>query len=59
MNDYCKGALEALAWVELLINRLSESPKGLEKLKAEVESAKQDILNGVGIDFRHRLRAAY
>lgn len=58
MNDYTRGALEALAWAQSLIERLLCDPDGMKKLQKEIQAAKEDILSGVGVDFRYRLRAA-
>ena len=56
MNDYSKGALEALAWVQQLMKGLRDDPDGWARMEREVEAAKDDLLSGVGIDFRRRLR---
>ena len=56
MNDYSKGALEALAWVQQLMKGLRNEPDGWSRMEREVEAAKDDLLSGVGIDFRQRLR---
>lgn len=53
MNDYARGALEALSWVRELLRRVGN----LEAARREVEDALEDIMQGVGVDFRHRLRA--
>jgi len=52
MNEYCRGALEALSWVKSLL--LSRK---LEQAVVMVDQAKDDILNGSAIDFAERLRA--
>jgi len=54
VNDYARGALEALAWVESLVAR-----GDLETAKREVAVARGEILAGAAIDFRDRLRAAW
>lgn len=57
MNDYCRGAFETLAWIDNLIEDLKDNPKGWRLLTEEVNAAIVDIKRGVGVDFRHRLRA--
>ena len=52
MNDYGRGALEALAWV----SRLLEEARSLKDVMTEVEAAKEDILKGVAVNFRDRLK---
>lgn len=54
MNDYTRGALEALAWVESLLGRVD-----LDQLKREVAGARGDLLAGLAVDFRDRLRASW
>ena len=56
LNDYSKGALEALAWVQQLVKKLKRDPDGWVRLEGEMEAAKNDMLNGIGVDFRDRLR---
>ena len=56
LNDYSKGALEALAWVQQLVKKLKRDPNGWARLEGEMEAAKNDMLNGIGVDFRDRLR---
>ena len=56
LNDYSKGALEALAWVQQLVKKLKRDPDGWARLEGEMEAAKNDMLNGIGVDFRDRLR---
>jgi len=51
LNEYCRGALEALSWVKLL---LASSRKDFEKM---VDRAKEDILSGCALDFPERLKA--
>ncbi|RLI46326.1 hypothetical protein DRO69_03305 [Candidatus Bathyarchaeota archaeon] len=57
MNDYTRGAFEALSWVEGLIDDLKNHPEGWKILMKEVNEATIDIKRGVGVDFRYRLRA--
>lgn len=57
MNDLARGALEALAWVLSLAEKVDLSnPRSWNKFLGEVESAKEDILQGAAVDFRLRLR---
>jgi hypothetical protein len=48
LNDYARGALEALAWVMSILDE--------PKVRCEIEGARDDILNGTSVDFRRRLR---
>lgn len=57
MNDYTRGAFEALSWVESLIENLKHNPEGWKTLAKEVNDATIDIKRGIGVDFRYRLRA--
>jgi hypothetical protein len=52
MNDYARGALEALAWILGMINNSA----ALKAIRQEIEGARDDILNGAAVDFRRRLR---
>lgn len=56
MNDYSKGALEALAWVQQLVKDLKRDPDGWARMEREIAAAKNEMLNGIGVDFRDRLR---
>ena len=59
MNDYVRGAFEALNWVHSLLDDI-ESEKDLDRVKKavkEVDSAMDDIREGVAVDFRYRLRS--
>lgn len=51
MNDYCKGAIEALFWVKVLTDKNTPS----EKIAVEVNKAISDLYNGLAVDFRERL----
>ena len=55
MNDYARGALEALAWVRSITTGIEGKKERWEILKKEVESAQNDIMSGIAIDFRQRL----
>lgn len=61
MNDYARGALEALSYVESLMTQLarSESDERWKELQSEVIGARSDLLRGVAVDFRDRLRASW
>ena len=52
MNEYVAGALEALSWVRLLLKQ--EKPR---EVLNEVEAAIQEILKGIGMDFRIHIKA--
>jgi len=59
MKDYVRGAFEALSWVHSLLDDI-ESEKDLDRVKKavkEVDSAMDDIREGVAVDFRYRLRS--
>jgi hypothetical protein len=51
MNDFCKGALEALFYAKTL----TDKDLSLEQLQKELNSAITDLYNGIAIDFRERL----
>ena len=57
MNDYTKGALECLSWVEARMVDFEKDKAKWEQLKKEVDDVIHDIRKGIGVDFRHRLRA--
>lgn len=57
MHDYIRGAFQALTWVREIISENSKDPKGLERIKKEIDSALEDIEHGVAIDFRWRLKS--
>ena len=61
MNDYARGALEALAYVESLMTQLDRShpDEKWKQLQSEVIGARSEILRGVVVDFRDRLRASW
>jgi len=52
MREYVRGSLEALLWVKSMLES-----ENLEAVKREVENAINDIMAGIAIDFRERLRA--
>ena len=55
LNDYCKGALEALVWVRSLIKRLKSQSGTVDRVLEEVDRAVEDINEGIAVDFRERL----
>jgi hypothetical protein len=61
MNDYAKGALEALAWVDTLLIGVGKEDAEtiLSRLRNEVQGANSELLHGSAIDFRSRLRASW
>lgn len=52
MNDYAHGALEALAWT---LNLLEET-EDLGRIRRQLEGARDDLLAGVSVNFRQRLK---
>jgi len=57
MNEYTKGAFECLSWLEARLLDLDLHDGKWGVLKKEVDDAIHDIRKGIGVDFRHRLRA--
>jgi len=55
LNDYCKGALEALVWVRSMVKRLKSQPETINRVLEEVDRAVEDINEGIAVDFRERL----
>jgi len=53
MNDYVRGALEALTWARIV---LEDQEGDLKKAIEEIEAALKDINAGVAVDFRERLK---
>lgn len=59
MNDYVRGAFEALSWMHVsLVNIDPEKDPldHLDKVIKEVEAAIDDITEGIAVDFRDRLK---
>lgn len=57
MNDYIRGAFQALTWVrEVVITDVKDNEKA-KKVLFEIDEAINDIEHGVAIDFRWRLRS--
>ena len=54
MNEYCRGALEALAWIQSLMEEMRKE-RDWEKLRRNVDQVKEEILRGVAVDFRFRI----
>jgi len=52
VNDYARGALEALAWALGLI----EEGLDIAHLRRQLEGARDDLLRGITLDFRVRLK---
>ena len=63
VNDYCRGAMEALAWMEDQIEDLSRMTQDakcksvLEHLQQTVKDVEADIKKGIAVDFEGRIRA--
>ncbi len=56
MNEYAKGASEALVWVQGLMGDLVKGEDRWDVMKREVDDAKEDLVKGVGVDLRVRLQ---
>jgi len=52
MNPRAEGAIEALAWVLHLLDNVDD----ISGMREAVSSAREDLLCGVSIDFRDRIR---
>jgi hypothetical protein len=52
LNDRAAGAIEALAWVRTLL----EGADNVAKIRREVETVRDELLHGVAVDFRERLK---
>lgn len=52
MNGYCRGALEALSWVKRLLREEGDMVRDRD----EVEEVVDQILSGVAVDFKRRIR---
>ena len=58
MNDYCKGALEALAWVQRLVEDVDPvDARSWARFVGELQAVKEEILRGIAVDFRSRLHS--
>ncbi|MBS7642765.1 MAG: hypothetical protein QW374_04985 [Candidatus Bathyarchaeia archaeon] len=55
MNDYTKGALEAITWAILVL----KDSKDIREAIAELESARDSILRGIAVDFREKIKFYY
>jgi hypothetical protein len=53
MNDYVRGALEALTWARTVLEDQQGDPKSAIE---EIEGALKDINAGVAVNFRERLK---
>jgi len=59
VNDYVRGAFEALSWTHVLLVNIhpKKDPLGhLDKVIRELEAAIDDIREGVAVNFRDRLK---
>jgi len=52
VNDYARGALEALAWILAMLDDGGD----VGRIRRKVEGARDDLLRGISVDFRQRLR---
>lgn len=57
MDEYAKGVFECLSWFESLMKQLDSRQDRWDELHKEIVNTVYDIRRGVGVDFRHRLRA--
>jgi len=55
MNDRCAGALEALAWVENLLEYAALKKLELPEVMDEVENVRQELMRGMAVDFEKRV----
>jgi len=58
MNDYARGAFEALSWVSMVIEEWEKDPprRALKEVKREVQEKIRDIQRGVAIHFGTRIQ---
>jgi len=59
VNDYVRGAFEALSWTHVLlvnVDMKKDPACHLDKMIREVEAAMDDIREGVAVNFRDRLK---
>jgi len=59
MNERLQAMIEALMWVEYMLEEARNRPDGVERVLREVREAMNDIKRGVAVDFRSRLRTFY
>jgi hypothetical protein len=52
LNERCQGAIEALAWVDRLMERGLVLGWDLKHVKFEVEFMKEEFLNGIADSFQ-------
>jgi len=58
LNDYCRGALEALAWVQVILENVDPmNGKSWAGFINELQAVKEEILSGIAVDFRSRVRS--
>jgi hypothetical protein len=53
VNERCAGAIEALAWVLYLTGQTGD----VGRVRRAVETVRDELLQGVAVDFRNRLTA--
>ena len=56
MKTYMGGVIEALVWVQSLLDENIEDPKGIQKVRREVHATLKDVTNGLAGDFREKIR---
>jgi hypothetical protein len=55
MNDYTRGALEAISWAILVLKKVRDKSEAL----AEMEAVRDAILGGVAVNFHERIKYLY
>jgi len=55
LNDYLKGAFEALSWVRSIL----KDEKDINDVIRQVDDAIVDVTEGVAVDFRRRLKPTH
>lgn len=58
MQDYVRGAFQALTWVREVLADSHPKSEGTQKALVEVDEALRDIEHGVAVDFRWRLKSS-
>jgi len=56
LNDYVRGAFEALSWTKEVLVASKKDPAQVDRVLKEIEGAIEDIRSGIAVDFRNRLR---
>ena len=48
MNEYCRGALEALGWVLELLDAAQGKPDAIEEVRRRVRAMIEELVRGAG-----------